>query len=68
VRDTDFVQTSLDEGYWDPDRDGVRALRDMEAEAGDEEELRDLFALDHEAARAAGALLDDLGEEEPVLD
>jgi hypothetical protein len=51
------------------DQDGVAALRDVEAEQGDEEELDDLFDhLDDRGARELGADLDDRDEPEPGLD
>jgi hypothetical protein len=50
----------------DRERDGVAALHDTEAGAGDEAELVDLFDLDRTEARALGADLDraDRGESE----
>jgi hypothetical protein len=39
----------------DRDCDGIGALHDVEAEAGDDEELDDLFDLDETAARELGA-------------
>jgi len=50
------------------DRDGVASLRDVEAEAGDEEELTDDFDMDDKAARELGVDLDDRDEPEPNLD
>ena len=57
---------SLDAPAMDRERDGVAALHDTEAEAGDETELVDLFDLDRTAVRALGADLDraDRGESE----
>jgi hypothetical protein len=52
----------------DRDRDGVGALHDSEAEAGDEEELADEFDLDETAAREVGSNFDRLGGETPRLD
>src|SRR5712671_5023043 len=37
-----------------PDQDGVASLRDTEAEAGDESELRDAFDMDDREARELG--------------
>jgi hypothetical protein len=55
---------SLDEPKTDQERDGVGALHDVEAEAGDEAELTDLFDLDRAEARELGMDLDraDRGE------
>ena len=47
------------------DQDGVRSLRDTEAEAGDEEELVDDFDMDDREARELGVDLDDRDEPEP---
>jgi hypothetical protein len=57
---------SLDAPLSDRERDGVAALHDTEAEAGDEGELADIFDLDRSEARALGAELDraDRGESE----
>ena len=52
----------------DRDRDGVGALRDTEAEAGDEEEITDSFDLDVDEARELGANLDRVDGETPELD
>jgi hypothetical protein len=49
------------------DQDGVGALRDTEAEVGDEEEIDDDYDLDDRAAREAGVELDDRDEPEPGL-
>ena len=57
---------SLD-AWPDPDQDGVASLRDTDAEAGDEEELDDLFDRDEKEARELGADLDD-DWDEPKLD
>jgi hypothetical protein len=46
--------------------DGIAALRDAEALAGDELESVDLFALDIDEARELGVLLD-LVVDEPLL-
>lgn len=45
--------------------DGAAALHDIEAEAGDEEGLTDLFVVDLVAARSLGVALDPL--DEPTL-
>lgn len=50
------------------DQDPVSALRDVEAEAGDEEGLTDLYDEDDRAARELSADLDDRDEPEPELD
>jgi hypothetical protein len=44
--------------YVNPDTDGVGAMHDVEAEAGDEIEMHDLFAMDLESAQQAGVALD----------
>jgi hypothetical protein len=49
------------------DRDGVASLHDIEAEAGDEEEIIDKFDMDDRAAREAGVALDERDEPEPGL-
>jgi hypothetical protein len=50
------------------DRDGVGALRDVEAEAGDDEEVVDALDLDTREAQELGARLDEPDEPEPRLD
>lgn len=50
------------------DQDGVATLRDVESEAGDEQELQDMFTLDKEEARELGANLDSVDGPEPALD
>jgi hypothetical protein len=50
------------------DRDGVSALRDVEAEQGDEEYLDDSYDLDDREASSLGASLDDRDEPESRLD
>lgn len=50
------------------DQDAVAALRDTEAEAGDEDELDDLYDMDDREARQLGVDLDDRDEPEPRLD
>jgi hypothetical protein len=50
------------------DRDGVSALRDTEAEAGDESEIDDAFDMDDREARELGVNLDGRDEPEPGLD
>lgn len=52
----------------DVDRDGVAALHDIEAESGDEAELRDRFVVDRAEARELGVQLDSTGDEESRLD
>jgi hypothetical protein len=48
--------------------DGVAALHDVESEAGDEAEIRDLYDMDQREARELGVNLDMAGGQEPVLD
>jgi len=50
------------------DRDGVSALRDTEAEAGDESGIDDDFDMDDREARELGVDLDGRDEPEPGLD
>ena len=53
----------------DVDRDGVASLHDIEAEAGDEAELRDRHVVDRRSARELGVELDPVGGgEETRLD
>lgn len=52
----------------DVDRDGVASLHDIEAESGDEAELRDRFVVDRVEARELGVQLDSTGGEESRLD
>lgn len=59
---------SLDAPAIDRERDGVAALHDAEAEAGDEMEVVDLFDLDRTEARALGADLDRADRGESQLD
>jgi hypothetical protein len=61
---------SYDDVRDDPDRerDGVRSLRDTEAEQGDEDGVDDAFVLDQEEAREVGGQFDRLGGETPRLD
>lgn len=59
---------SLDAPSSDRERDGVAALHDTEAEAGDEEGLADAFDLDWTEARALGADLDRADRGESQLD
>jgi hypothetical protein len=47
------------------DQDGVDSLRDTEAEAGDDSEIRDAFDMDDREARELGVDLDDRDEPEP---
>ncbi|MDT7548645.1 MAG: hypothetical protein QOE84_1039 [Actinomycetota bacterium] len=51
----------------DADQDGVASLRDIEAEAGDEGEIRDRFDMDDREARELGVDLDGRDEPEPDL-
>jgi hypothetical protein len=55
------------EAEHDRDRDGIDALRDVEAEAGDEEAVDDSFNLDTNEARELGVALDRV-DDEPRLD
>lgn len=67
-RDRDDEQgLRLDAPPPDRDRDGTRALHDVEAEAGDEDELVDLFVVDRAEARALGVDLDPVEGPEPQL-
>ncbi len=50
------------------DVDGVRALHDLESQAGEDDELDDVYWLDHVAARALGIELDAIADTEPQLD
>jgi hypothetical protein len=73
MTEEDFADGVAEEPTLDgllPDRgpDPIAALHDVEAEAGDEEEVRDLFELDRAAARELGADLDLPEGGEPVLD
>lgn len=71
ARDDDLSVDSLDADepdVLDVDRDGVASLHDIEAEAGDEAELRDRFVVDRRAARELGVALDPVGAEETRLD
>lgn len=52
----------------DREQDGASSYHDIEAEAGDEEEVEDSFLLDEEAARESGVNLDRIGGETPELD
>jgi hypothetical protein len=54
----DDDDVSLDDALTNPDSDGVAALRDTEAEAGDEAEVDDDFDLDRTEARELGVDLD----------
>lgn len=58
----------MDAPSFDRERDGVAALHDIEAEAGDESELSDAFDLDRTEARALGAELDRADRDESQLD
>ena len=59
---------SLDAPLTNPERDGVGALHDTEAEAGDETELADMFELDRAEARELGVDLDPVDRDERQLD
>ena len=59
---------SLDAPVTDRERDGVAALHDTEAEAGEEAEIADLFDLDLTEARGLGADLDRADRGESQLD
>jgi len=48
--------------------DGVSALHDTDAEAGDEEEVDDTYDIDDREAREAGVDLDGMDGREPRLD
>jgi hypothetical protein len=50
------------------EQDGIGALRDTEAEANDEDGLRDLSVVDRREARELGLALDRTGQPEPDLD
>ena len=59
---------SLDAPVTDRECDGVAALHDTEAAAGDESEIVDLFDMDRTEARALGADLDRADRGESQLD
>jgi hypothetical protein len=64
--DPDDLADDDDEGVLrDSDQDGVAALRDTEAEAGDESGIRDAFDMDDREARELGVALDGRDEPEP---
>lgn len=64
--DPDELADDDDQGATgDPDQDGVASLRDTEAEAGDESEIRDRFDMDDREARELGVDLDGRDEPEP---
>lgn len=50
------------------EQDGVESMRDIEAEANDENGLRDRSIIDREENRQAGLALDHTGQPEPDLD
>lgn len=64
----DDEAVSIDAPLHNPDRDGVDALHDTEAEEGDEQGLADLFVIDTAEAEEIGADLDSTQEDEPLLD
>lgn len=64
---TDRADVRLDAPPPDRDLDGARGLHDVEAEAGDEEELDDLYVVDRTEARALGVDLDSRDADEPGL-
>lgn len=49
------------------EQDGVAAMHDTEAEAGDEQEITDDFDLDHREARELGVALDEVDNPEAGL-
>ena len=49
------------------DQDGAAALRDTEAEVGDEEAIDDAYDMDDREARELGVQLDNRDEPEPGL-
>ena len=51
----------------DARRNAAGDLRDLQEEAGDENEVTDTFDLDQQEAREAGVALDPLEEVEPTL-
>jgi hypothetical protein len=63
----DETDVRLDAPPPDRDRDGARALHDVEAEAGDEDAIRDLFVIDRAEASSLGVALDDVERPEPEL-
>lgn len=67
-RDDTSGDIPLDARATDPERDGVAALHDVEAEAGDEGAVADLFDLDRAEARTLGADLDPADGGESQLD
>lgn len=50
------------------EQDGIDSLRDIEAEANDEQGLRDMSVVDRAEARELGLALDSTGQPEPDLD
>lgn len=57
-----------DQGLRDgKDQDGVRSLRDLQEESGDEDEVDDIFAMDRREAGQAGVDLDRSGGSESSL-
>jgi hypothetical protein len=50
------------------DQDGVDSMRDIEAEANDEQGLRDMSIVDRDEADDLGVRLDRTGQREPELD
>ena len=58
--------TRLDDLKETTDRDGVAALRDTAAEAGNENAVEDLFSLDAVEAREVGVDLDAMNDESPL--
>lgn len=63
--DDDDSAADIDGSHPRRDQDGVEALRDTEAEAGDDSEMRDTFDMDDREARELGVNLDDRDEPEP---
>lgn len=67
--DDEFDVDAEQEKHWQGSRqDAVAALHDVESEAGDEAEIRDMFDMDEVEARALGVNLDGTGGPEAVLD
>jgi hypothetical protein len=65
LADSDDGDADVDRTAGRPDQDGVAALRDVEAEAGDESGISDAFAMDDREARELGVDLDNRDEPEP---
>jgi hypothetical protein len=63
--DDDDAAADIDGSHPGRDQDAVDSLRDTEAEAGDDSEIRDAFDMDDREARELGVNLDDRDEPEP---